>query len=946
MVIASIITLLMFSLLGAFLAVGNLTQNRTNAFVDGTSTFYAAESGLNQRIASLNEALTNYDLPQGNSPGVAGQPVTAANISNCYSVAIGLKTSNDFECRNYLFNSTEDNHSFASDGYKTQSTSSAKINKYTAYTFIADNTTYNTATPPFPVLTVIPPGEEFEGLNAQNFKYTFYSTATKQDMSVGGNRGEAATVLQADTTIRRIPLFQFAYFSDIDMEFFVIDPQTTTGRVHTNGNLYLEHWGNTGTFLTFSGNVSATGDVYNRQDSAADLKTSFATYGFTNQATRMITGSSPAPELPLFGDAAVGTNPLTQTQLAPFNNRLKSGVKALKVPDMGFLRKRNYYTNNVSEYFGKADLRIEMFPDRAIPFAVTAIQARTGASDGTCVSTYTVGSDPAANYIDPNRQKNTGESFSCNQLNKGQLMSLAQPVLVVTKNAEEETRFCQAAVGGIERTRDTIGYADLTANATMAALTAAQKDKVLRALQTAIAGATTPIDYATVTKAGVLPAATQTVFGNLLADSTLNIGLNPGQISSLTAAPPANIAKARTSCFLPAPIAMVQKQDGTPGFFDRRERKLRTVLQTNLESLTIWNRDGRYVPMDNDLRTAPTISATDLTNSVNGAILYSTNQLLFLNAAANAAAPVGSFERLGLALADRTEGGLVLYETVNDNLSGDGSTGATNNIVKDTAKPIYKLKSDTSIARDSAGNQVILDYYRTGKGEAKGANSGHRAVSVSSAYAFAINGGRNIPGALTIASDRPMYLQGDYNTYADDRKPAAIIADTITALSGNCVSPGTTTDLLNIKTGQINCGTQNTSATASKPSPWTNRDTTANAVYDAATAQYNSAFVSNADPSIGNLGRTSSLARYMGGGGSQFLSTLENWRGYTLNATGAFVWFGSTIESDGAFIVEPTYSAYGTTNYAYDSNFNSFAQLPPLTPMAIYIKQDVFRRKY
>ena len=120
MVVASIVTLLMFSLLGAFLAIGNLTKNRTNAFVDGSSTFYAAESGLNERIASLNEKLSNYDQPRGTSPGVAGAPVTAANIANCYSVAIGVETSNEFECRNYLFNSTENAITFASEGYKTQ----------------------------------------------------------------------------------------------------------------------------------------------------------------------------------------------------------------------------------------------------------------------------------------------------------------------------------------------------------------------------------------------------------------------------------------------------------------------------------------------------------------------------------------------------------------------------------------------------------------------------------------------------------------------------------------------------------------------------------------------------------------------------------------------------------------------------------------------------------
>ncbi len=929
MLVVSIVTLLLFSLMVAFLTVTNISKASTNAYVDSTSTFYAAEAGLNQRVASLRQKFTNYEQPEGTSPGVAGEAVTAENVSNCYSIAVGVQTSNEFECRNYLFNSTENSALVTGSASNTTTIDSSKINKYTAYTFVADKTTYTNTNPPIASASVIPPGEDFAGLNAQNYQYTVYATATKQDMAVGGDKGDAVTILQADTTLRRIPIFQFAYFSDIDMEFAVLGNLIVNGSVHTNGNLYAEHRWHASDYLEFQGTVTAAGDIYNRQYSVPDW---FRSSSFPPQTTRFLIGNSPSTyePLPPIDDTATHVSPLTQSQLIPFNNKLKSSVPILKVPSAGFLRKRNYYDNKVSEYFGKADLRIEMVPDRAIPFDVTAITTLLGADNGSCISTYTPGSDPAKNYIDPTRQKLTGKTFNCTQLNKGQLMSLSQPVLVLTQNAEEETRFCKMTSGIIERTRDTIDYDGVvTADATMNALTATQRDKVIRALQTAIVSATTPIDYANVTKGGTLDSATRSVFEELLKDTTLNIGLSAAQIDSLTAAPPANIAKSRNSCFLPAPIAMVQKQDGTPGFFDRRERKLRRVLQTNIESLTIWNRDGRYVSMDSDLTAEPTIAPTDRASSLNYDNLYSTKQLLFLTATANPTSPVGSFEHLGLALADRTEGGLVLHETVNDNLSGDGTTDAANNVVADSTKPIYKLNHDTTPELDASGNKIILDYYRTGKGESKGANSAQRLVSVSSAYGFAISGGRNLPGPLTIATDRPMYLQGDYNTYPDRRQPAAILADTITALSANCVSPGTTQDLLNVKTGQLNCGV-----------PF------GVGLHDAATAHYNAAFVSNADSSIGNDGRPSSLPKYMGGGGSQYLSTLEDWGGKTLNALGSFVWIGSTLESDGAFIVNDVYSIYGNANYVYDSNFNSFNLLPPLTPMAVYLKQDVFKRKY
>ncbi len=127
------------------------------------------------------------------------------------------------------------------------------------------------------------------------------------------------------------------------------------------------------------------------------------------------------------------------------------------------------------------------------------------------------------------------------------------------------------------------------------------------------------------------------------------------------------------------------------------------------------------------------------------------------------------------------------------------------------------------------------------------------ATNPSAADAFAVNGGRNLPSAMTIASDRAIYLQGDYNTIG--RKPAAIMADTISVLSVNCVSP----------------------------------------------FNYNGSLVSLGTP---------------------------------LEFSG---WYRSGGNSDSYF--NPP-----NRNYTYDTSFNAFPSLPPMTPSVIYLQQDVFRR--
>ncbi|WP_373538849.1 hypothetical protein [Chamaesiphon sp.] len=931
MVIVSILIICLSGLLASSLNLADLNKSQVNANADGASTFFAAESGLSKRIASLRAKFTNYELPIGTSPG--STPVTQQNIANCYSVPVGITpTSNEFECRNYAFKDSEVAAMVGGTGGSLTQTDIVKSNKFIAYTFVADATRYSLVNPDVPETTPIPSGQDYAGLNTQEYKYVFYSTAAKPTPAQPTGGGGASTILQSSVTIRKIPIFQFAIFSDGNSSKYIEASETIDGLVHSNGNMYLEYWGNSSTFSTlhfdYLGKVTASGDIYNRTDSANSIRQS----GNVPSQTRLLLSTGTYLALPLNDNTRANPLlPLTAAELAPFNGHLVSQSPVLKVPDVGFLRKRNYLTGEISEYFGKADLRIEMVPDRAIPYDITSIQA--GFVGGACTYSFT---DPGSSYINSTRQ---GSTHVCNRLKKGQLMSLAQPVLVVTQNIEEVDRFCRPTLGITDRVRDLIGYGVLTPNSTMVGLSATNRAIVLKALATAIAAQPTPIDYARVTQAGMLDPATQATFGSLLVNPAWGLSLSPAQLLDLTTATPASIARAADSCFLPAPIAMVKKQDGTAGFYDRREELRRTILQTNIESLTMWNRDGRYVNMGVNLQSVPVVNASDLTTAATAA--YGTTGALFQVAAADPAAAVGSFAHLGLAASDRTEGGLVLYATVNDNLSGDGSTGASNNVVFDTTKPIHKMNPDGTIAVDPiSGNPIVLDYYRAGKGHTLG----------QGAYGFAINGGRNLPAPLSVVSDRPIYLQGDYNTYPNAKQPAAVFADTVMSLSNNCLSPGTTIDPTNVLTGQINCGIL---PTVDVPSPWTGRDTMVHgsAQYDAIATTYNSAFLIGQDLSQGNLGSPPVTPYH----GSEWrLRQLENWDNYQYIISGSFIGIGTPLESNGRYRVYKSpdealnYSnaSFSGASTNYDTDFNDFSKLPPMTPMATYLKQDLFKRSY
>jgi hypothetical protein len=866
MMIVSIVTVMMFSLLTAYLTISNISRSATNAYTEGNSTFYTAESGLNRRSDAVRQKFVNYATPAGTSPGaIAGVIAGPENMAACLDVSTTNDGTDDFACQTL---EPTYNHLTGTTVSKNAATDYSNSVKYSAHTFVSDRTNYTDPVRRIPQTQVIPAGQTYAGLSAQEYRYTVYSMATSKQ--AGNLDARATTVLEMTFKNLNIPLFQFAAFYDGDLEMNSTSQMDINGRVHTNRNLYIQPTPNGTTASTrLLGQVTAANSIYNRVDASINTRTGITRVLLTGDPNNPGATTNTYADFPLTNLAALPA-PLTALEINAFQRKVldgNAGATVLTIPQPGFLRKRDP-SGDIGEYYGKADLRLEMVPKRAagnVPFNFAAI--RSGGTGGSC----------ATFEISTGRQGTT----NCNQLNEGQRRSLLQPVMVKVLNNDERTRFCPALTKNHDPTNS-------------------GQRKVLRALQVGIAAQNTPVTM-TQLDSSMESLANASIYG--IADKLKGLEKSKS---------PIQLAAEEGACFLPAPIQLLTgagsganaNYNWESNYFDRREGRWIGMLQTNIASMTIWNRDGLYVGRDDAISTNDDSTAAQRTaafNSGNNGSTYDTNNVLFERSdptiAANVAAPARSFRRLGLGAKDTTEGGLVFHATVNDDFDDDGTP-------------------------DITVNGTNLRVYPNGLGIR------------NSPYGFAFSAGADLPGPLSIVTDRGLYVQGDYNNFAANvgKQPAALIGDTIAVLSNSCAT---------LTTGMIDCGV-----------------TTATQV--ATATSVNAAFLSYTDPSDGNIGSTGftsipQIKRYSGGL-NNYMRMVEDWGGINFNYTGSFVSLGAPQEYSGvytpgsstnaAFVAGGSYYDVPIRNFNYDTDFDAFDKLPPLTPKVIYLQQETFKRSY
>jgi hypothetical protein len=203
-----IMLVVLMSLLTAYFTLTRIELGATQASVRQTTGFYAAEAGLNLRAEEVRARFLGYGRPSGTSPS-GNNPCQGSN-----------QGSGDFACKTYT------------------------ISGRTVRTYMVEH-------PGNPQTVQIPPGELFENLEAQEYRYSLFSEAIGPD-------GRTEAILEMVFKSRLVPMFQFAAFYDKDLEINPGPPMTLNGRVHTNGDLYL----GPRQILTIEGQTSTAGGLF------------------------------------------------------------------------------------------------------------------------------------------------------------------------------------------------------------------------------------------------------------------------------------------------------------------------------------------------------------------------------------------------------------------------------------------------------------------------------------------------------------------------------------------------------------------------------------------------------------------------------------------------------------------------------------------------------------
>jgi hypothetical protein len=190
----------------------------------------------------------------------------------------------------------------------------------------------------------------------------------------------------------------------------------------------------------------------------------------------------------------------------------------------------------------------------------------------------------------------------------------------------------------------------------------------------------------------------------------------------------------------------------------------------------------------------------------------------------------------------------------------------------------------------------------------------------------------NSAGGFTVASENPVYVQGDYNTNANDtiwkggsggpHAAAAVIADAVTVLSDAW------TDRISL------VGVPN-------PTQASSRLATTTYYRLAIAAGKNLAFPFPSWNNAVNYGFGTD------GGIHNFLRFLEDWSGSTLNYEGSLVSLYYSTYATGTFKC-CTYSVYQppTRNYVFDPLFATPSGLPPGTPMFRDVDDLAYRQVF
>lgn len=189
-----------------------------------------------------------------------------------------------------------------------------------------------------------------------------------------------------------------------------------------------------------------------------------------------------------------------------------------------------------------------------------------------------------------------------------------------------------------------------------------------------------------------------------------------------------------------------------------------------------------------------------------------------------------------------------------------------------------------------------------------------------------------LPRPITVATNRPIYVRGDFNSV--NKVPAAIIADAVTLLSNAWDDARHICDSWN-GSGPFGCATWGGGFNSYR-SPAT--PTTVNAAIMAGMVPTPCDWYESGCPSDGS---TAFYQNWYSGGIENFPRFLENWSDVTLTYRGSLVSLYASQFAVGTW--NGTYYDPPDRDWGFDTMFEDPTKLPPATPNVGYVRQLSFR---
>jgi hypothetical protein len=244
-------------------------------------------------------------------------------------------------------------------------------------------------------------------------------------------------------------------------------------------------------------------------------------------------------------------------------------------------------------------------------------------------------------------------------------------------------------------------------------------------------------------------------------------------------------------------------------------------------------------------------------------------------------------ENAGLTILTSADGSITAYDATGANVTAGIASAVSSQTMYD-ARQAQGANGDVRVTQIDLAALAATPYWPD-NGLVYAAHYG--AGTGTDAKGVRLVNGAELASPLTVVSENSVYIQGNYNTL--EKKGAAVIADAVNLLSNS----------------------------------WDDTKSRSSGLPDATPTSYNVAMIS---------GNTTTTPGGQYNGGLENLPRFhENWTGVNCRITGSFVNTWESSYADSPWVIGGNYYRAPTRLWSYDTAFNSVANLPPFTPMAV-----------